>query len=229
MSESSLQTRPQFPRLNKFIRFYRNAHRNYIFAQGRGKFPTLPYWKLLKPDHPTSPVPIDPIRAPTVPVPDVSDFPTNQVELSDDLTLVGYPQPPSELHQPTPEVTVVDEFGEAEYDKRKYKVFACPAFVKMDHTAVLTKHGRVQKTEGRIHVSRFILEEIGLQPSSGDLFQWDGKLRHVVDAYKEYGYIGSSDYWTWLEIPYEDFYGDSSNLELPSLDEADIPTLVDEQ
>lgn len=228
MSEP-LQTRPQFPRLNKFIRFYRNAHQNYIKARGRGKFPTLPYWKLLKPDNPVAPVPVDPIRAPTVPVPEVSDFPPGQVELSDDLTLVGYPQPPAELHQPVQEATIVDEFGEAEWDKRRFKVFGCPAYVKVEHKAELTKFGRVVKTEGQIHVSRFILEELGLQPSAGDLFQWDGKLRHVVDAFEEYAYIGTSDYWTWLRIPYLDFHGDSSNLELPPLPEADIPTLVDEQ
>ena len=105
MSDSNLQTRPQFPRLNKFIRFYRKAHRHYMQVRGEAKFPTLPYWKLLSPAAPVAPVPIAPIRAPTVPVSEASDFPFGQVELSDDLTLVDYPPPPERLHEPVTETT----------------------------------------------------------------------------------------------------------------------------
>jgi hypothetical protein len=198
-------------------------------VSGQAKFPPLPYWKILTEFNPVAPVPIDLTRAPTVPVTEASDFPPNRVPFSDNLNLVAYPQPPEELHEPVPERTVVDPFGEAEWDRRKFKAFVCPAFVKAEQSAVLTKHGRVQKTEGTIEVSRFILEQIGLEPRSGDLFQWDGQLRVVVEASDKYGRIGTSDYWTWLRIPYVDFHGDSSNLELPSLPEADVPELPDEQ
>lgn len=229
MPDPTLQTRPQFPSFNKHIRLTRQAHEHYIQLKGEAKFPTLPYWKLLDEDQPVAPVPIDPHRAPTVLVTEASDFPPNEVPLDDSLTLVGYPQPPEELHKPETRKTLVDVFGEAEWDRREFKPFACPAFVKVTHSAVLTKFGRVQKTTGEIHVSRFVLESIGLEPGPKDLFQWSGKLRVVIDAFDLYGYIGTSDYWTWMKIPYEDFHGDSSNLTLPVLPDVEIPPLPDEQ
>lgn len=229
MPDPTLQTRPQFPRINKAVRLYRKAIIHYMEKAGQAKFPPIPYWRLLVPTKPTAPVPVDPHRAPTVPVTEAADYPPNHVPLTDDLTLVGYPQPPERLHEPVQETTLVDAFGEAEWDKRKFRPFVCPAHVKIEHKAVLTKFGRVQTTTGTFHVSRFILEEIGLEPGPGDLFQWGGKLRQVIDAFKQYGYVASTDYWTWLEIPYDDFQGDSSNLELPVLEDVPVPELPDEQ
>jgi hypothetical protein len=227
--DPELQTRPQFPSLNKHIRFVREAHEHYMRVRGEARFPPLPYWKLLTEDLPVAPVPIEPQRAPTAPLTEASDFPPGEVPLSDDLNLLAYPQPPAELHEVVNERTIVDPFGEAEWDRREFKAFVCPAFVKAEHSATLTKFGRVQKTEGEIHVSRFVLERIGLEPRSGDLFQWDGQLRVVVDAFDKYGRIGTSDYWTWLKVPYVDFHGDSSDLTLPGLPAVEVPDLPDEQ
>lgn len=229
MPDSTLQTRPQFPSLNKHIRLSRQVHEHYMQKAGQAKFPPLPYWKLLAEDDAIAPVPVEPHRAPTVPINEASDHPPNEVPFTDKLTLVGYPQPPEELHKPETRRTIVDAFGEAEWDKREFKAFVCPAYVKVTHSAVLTKFGRVQKTEGEIHVSRFVLESIALEPGPKDLFQWDGKLRVIVDAFEKYAYIGTSDYWTWIKIPYTDFHGDSSNLLLPVLPNVDVPKLPDEQ
>lgn len=229
VSSNEQQTRPQFPALNKYSRFLRAAHESYMLRAGVARFPPIPWWKLLTPYRPDAPVPIDPQRSPAAPVVEASDYPVGKVPVSDPLTLVGYPQPPKDLHVPSPSRTVVDKFGEAEWDKKKFRAFVCPAFVKVEHKAVLTKFGRAQMSQGVVHISRFILEKIGLEPGAGDLFQWGGKLRQVIDAFELYGYIGTSDYWTWIKVPYEDFHGDSSNLELPKLEDIEIPKLPDNQ
>lgn len=229
LSDIGLNTRPQFPSFNKMLRLARNAHRHYMQVSGQAKFPPLPYWKLLKPETPVAPVPIDVHRAPTATPVEAFNYPKGQVPLSDPLTLINYPQPPDELHETPTETTVVDVFGEAEWDRMRFKSFVCPAFVKVQHTAQLTKFGKVVKTEGDVHISRFILELIGLEPGSGDLFQWDGKLRIIAEAIERYGYVGTTDYWTWLKCPYLDFHGDSSNLNLPALPSIEVPALPDEQ
>lgn len=230
MPDPELRTRPQFPRINKFVRLYRQAHRHYMQVKGRAKFPPIPYWKLIHSGTPSAPVPIDVQRAPTEIVAEAFDYPVGtDVPLTNEQKLVDYPQPPDEAREVPTEETVVSAFREAEWDKMRFKAFVCPAYVKFEHTAQLTKFGKVVKTEGTIHVSRFILEQIALEPASGDLFQWDGKLRIVVDAIKRYGYVGNTDYWTWIECPYVDFDGDSSNLNLPSLPDAEVPEIPDEQ
>lgn len=229
MSDPNLPTRPQFPRINKHVRLIRRAHEHYMRVRGQSRFPALPYWKMLKPGKAVFPVPVEPNRAPTKPVIEAYAYPPGQVPLGDQARLTDYPQPPDELSVEPSEMTVVDAFGEAEWDKKKFKAFLCPAFVKYQHSATLTKFGKVVKTEGEIHISRFVLESIGLEPDSGDLFQWEGKLRVVVDAINRYGYIGTSDYWTWIKCPYVDFWGDSSDLTLPDIPDIEPPSLVDEQ
>jgi hypothetical protein len=228
VSDPDLQARPQFPSLNKYIRLARKAHRHFI-TLNFSRFPTLPYWKLLTPTGPAAPVPINLSRAPTVPVTEASDFMEGGVPLLDDLNLVDYPQPPSELSEPVTERTIVDKFGEAEWDKRRYNPFLLPAMIKVEHSAILTKFGRVQKTTGSLHVSRFVLEELGLEPRSGDLFQWEGQLKNVMEADERYGYLGSSGYWTWIKMPFDDFHGDSSNLMLPVLPDTGKSVLRDDQ
>lgn len=222
-------TRPQFPSINKFIRLTRKAHHSYMVTRGQAKFPPLPYWKLLHSDAPVVPVPIEPLRAPTKLSVEAFDYAYNEVPMTDDMKLRDYPQPPLSAHTEPSETTVVSAFKEAEWDAMRFKAFVVPAYVKVQYSAALTKFGKVIKADGELHISRFILEEIGLEPNSGDIFQWDGKLRVITEASVLYSYIGTSDFWTWIKCPYVDFTGDSSNLDLPSLPSIEVPDLADEQ
>ena len=219
---SNARTRPLFPLLNKYINVVRKVHYDYVYSRDRARFPYLPYWKLLVPGKPVSPVPVDPLRDPVSTIVEASDFAVNSVNLSSDLLMVGYPQPlpgANEVEEHTTEVTV---FGEAEWDKMRFKAFSIPGYITVEHSAELTKFGMAIKTDGKLKFSRFILELTGLEPGAGDIFQWDNKLRIITEAYREYGYIGTSDYWTWLDLSYVDFTGDSSNLTLPDLEEQDV-------
>lgn len=227
---ADIDTRPQFPSINKYIRLVRKSHKHYMQVKGQAKFPPLPYWKLLHQGTPTAPVPIEPMRAPTKLVVEAFDYAVGEdVPLTEDLKLVDYPQPPDDTRVVPNETTIVSAFNEAEWSAMRFKAFILPAFVKYVHSAQLTKFGKVIKTDGELHVSRFILEHIALEPQSGDLFQWGGKLRMVTEAIEMYSYIGTSDYWTWLKIHYIDFTGDSSNLNLPGLPNVVVPEIPDEQ
>ncbi len=215
-----IETLSQFPDFDKFIRLGREA----IVEYSKQRLTPIPVWKILKPGVPVSTFPLEPELPPTTDVVDVTTATDAELELSSKQKRRAYPEPPEELRRLTLDRTRVNIFQEAEHDQRKYLPFLVFGLVEDVQDISLTRFGTVHKHDGKLWISRWLLEEIGLLPESGDLFLFRHQLREVLD-YKEEKRLGATDYWTWLEVPYNDWHGDSSNLELPDLPENPVPAV----
>ncbi|KKN55287.1 hypothetical protein LCGC14_0583780 [marine sediment metagenome] len=206
------ETLVQFPDIDKLIRLGREA----LVQYSRERLAPVPVWKLLKPGQPVSTFPLETELPPTVDFVDVTTATDEELELSSRQKRRAYPEPPEELRNLILNKTQVNIFGEAEHDQREYLAFLAFGLVDEKQDISLTRFGTVHKHDGTLWICRWLLEEIGYLPESGDLFLFRRQLREVLD-YKESRRIGGTDYWTWLEVPYNDWHGDSSNLELPDL------------
>lgn len=214
------ETLVQFPDIDKLIRLGREA----LVTYSKERLAPIPVWKLVKPGHPTSPFPIEPELPPTVEFVDAVTATDEELELTSKQKRREYPEPSEEIRKLIANPSRPNIFSEAEHDQREYVPFLAFGLVDDEQTISLTRFGTVHVHDGTLWICRWLLEEIGLLPESGDLFQFRGQLREVLD-YKEARRIGGTDYWTWLEIPYNDWHGDSSNLELPALPDNPVPAV----
>lgn len=207
---------PSFPNFDKKIRL----NREQTIQHAAQKLAPIPYWKLMKATQPVAPVDLDPELPPTLPprVVDAPDIDPVNFLLPADLERKDYPKPPDEAFETVDQFSRPDFFREALHDQRIYRPYLVFGFVDDSVKADLTKFGKDRNHDGTLKLGRYMLEERALQVESGDLFLWRRQLMEVIER-KEIDQMGVSSYWQNLEAKYISFRGDSSDLEIPDLDD----------